>query len=67
MTMPTRQLTSQPIINVVIRFSRRTIEAEKIALQSLIDMPEQNEYTQRAIARLSKRIEAQKKMLRAER
>jgi hypothetical protein len=67
MTMPTRQLTSQPIINVVIRFSRRTIEAEKIALQSLIDMPEQNEYTQRAIARLSKRIEAQEKMLRGER
>jgi hypothetical protein len=42
MTMPMRQPTSQPIINVVIRFSRRTIEAEKIALQSLIDMPEQN-------------------------
>jgi hypothetical protein len=67
MTTPTRQLTSQPIINVVIRFSRRTIEAEKIAFQSLIDMPEQNEYTQRAIARLSKRIEAQEKMLRGER
>ena len=67
MTMPMRQPTSQPIINVVIRFSRRTIEAEKIALQSLIDMPEQNEYTQRAIARLSKRIEAQEKMLRGDR
>jgi hypothetical protein len=49
----------------VIRFSGRTIEAEKITLQSLIDMPEQNEYTPRAIARLSKRIDAQEKMLRA--
>ena len=40
---------------------------EKIALQSLIDMPEQNEYTQRAVARFSKRIEADEKILRAER
>jgi hypothetical protein len=31
----------------------------------LIDMPEQNEYTQRAIARLFKRIEAQEKKPRA--
>jgi hypothetical protein len=58
-------LPSQSSI-AVIRFSRRTIEAKKIALQSLIEMPEQNEYTQRAIARLSKWIEAHEKMLRAE-
>jgi hypothetical protein len=53
----------QPInINVIIRFSRRTIACEKIALASLRAM-EPCEYSTRAIKRLSAEIAEQEKIL----
>ncbi len=49
----------------MIRFNRRTVECQKIALKSLLEMSEQNsEYVQRAIARLRARIKAREKILR---
>jgi hypothetical protein len=53
----------QPVnVHVIIRFSRRSIAAEKIALASLKAM-EPSEYSRRAIAELTEEIAAKEKIL----